>query len=559
MPPDPLYIASVAETVRSSLRNTDEPAEIRRYLYELRDALYEAQFDGELAEELFEGLEEHIDRLNPEAIGSVDDSRRSRIIDHVHRVERFCQREHERTPDNKHGAESSKNDISQTSQDITINFGNSVSMSGRDSPTDESQNKTIREWRKNQDTTELEPIGETSSEKNSASDSVAGSWCGRQIDAQRWHLSDSTPMFGSVLADEGWPTYRGDLLRQGTDADFGLFSEPTLDWVADIGGSPLGEPAVLPDQIVVPTKEEGLVYLDRDTGDERTRFDPGVSCYASPTVYNNTVYCGFDDGLYAVNPWGRREWKHTTFEWVRTVPLVVDDVVLFGDSGGTFYAVDAGTGNVHGSFTHDPNGNGSIFKISPAIYEGIIVAGTSHTAMGIDYESGAIKWTKRIPVDQNSEMKAPAVVNDTVYYPGKEAVYALTPQDGSVKWRTELHTDGTVRSAVASDGRSQNSVNDSSSLYVTTHGIDTEAELFELSENGTIKSSFIIGNSTPTSPIAMPNGVVVGTMEGAIERYEESMFPEWAVNPDDRWTRAAPIVDDGKLYASFGRSIYAYS
>lgn len=93
MAPDPLYVATVAENVRSSLRTTDDPNEVRRYLYELRDTLYESEFDEEPYTEMLDGLESHLDRLEQEALGSIGETRRERIIDEVHRVERFCQRQ----------------------------------------------------------------------------------------------------------------------------------------------------------------------------------------------------------------------------------------------------------------------------------------------------------------------------------------------------------------------------------------------------------------------------------------------------------------------------------
>jgi|GEM_PF-3361093 len=143
MTPDPLYVASVAETVRTSLRNTDDPGEIRRYLYELRDALYEAEFDGDLSEELLDELEGDIDRLSRESLGPVEESFRSKVVDHVYRVERFCQRRGSNGSsrdgsdppgsDRSEASETSSQTVTSTeqtvssssSQNITINLGTS--------------------------------------------------------------------------------------------------------------------------------------------------------------------------------------------------------------------------------------------------------------------------------------------------------------------------------------------------------------------------------------------------------------------------------------------------
>lgn len=93
MGPDPLYIAKVAETVRLSVRETDDPREFRQYLLELHDVLYDADLDGELYEELLTSMAEHTERLQKDhPLGEVDEGRRTRILDDVYRVEQFCQR-----------------------------------------------------------------------------------------------------------------------------------------------------------------------------------------------------------------------------------------------------------------------------------------------------------------------------------------------------------------------------------------------------------------------------------------------------------------------------------
>lgn len=123
MSQDPLYVASVAETVRSSLRNTEDPAEIRKYLYELKDAFYEGEFEGDLAAELLTNLEAHIDRLEQMA-GPVDESRQNQINDDVYRVERFCQRQKSgyATGDESTDDSTFTDGQSITDQNITINI-----------------------------------------------------------------------------------------------------------------------------------------------------------------------------------------------------------------------------------------------------------------------------------------------------------------------------------------------------------------------------------------------------------------------------------------------------
>lgn len=578
MPPDPLYVAAVAETVRSSLRHTDDPDEVRRYLYELRDALYEAEFDGGLYDDLLDGLDGHVDRLERESLGRIDDARQERLVDHVHRVERFCQRRR----DDGDAEPADDSDVTKLADDITINIGGSGSdggsstgvtdgASGGASDTGSSGGPVDawdddEQWNADKLDTGTGSGGafDGGSSGGSAFDDPFGgndaAGSGADVapdpwdDTAAWDLDLPFGSTASVLRNgSDWPTYRRGLRRQGADSDVGTFDAPTLDWETYLGGSPLGEPVVLSDRLVVPTKNQGLLFLDRATGSQRAQFDPGATCYTSPVVYDGAVYCGFDDGLYAVDRWGDRMWKHSTNDWVRTVPLAFDGVILFGDNSGTFHALDAATGGLHGSFEYDGTGFGSAFEVSPAIHEGTVIAGTTFTALGIDYETGTVDWTTDIAVDQNSDCsKAPAVADGTVYYPGEEAVCALDPDTGFVRWRADVSDYGRIVSAVAAAG---------DSLYVTTHDMDMGGYLHTVSQSGTVERTDGLGDGTPTSPVATNWGVIVGRMEGPLERYEgsESLFPEWTLEPSDDWTRAAPIIDDGVLYASFERSLYAYS
>jgi outer membrane protein assembly factor BamB len=556
MAPDPLYVATVAENVRSSLRTTDDPNEVRRYLYELRDTLYEAEFDGEPYTEMLDALESHLDRLEQEALGSIGETRRERIIDEVHRVERFCQRQQ----DNGDSQPSDDGDVTKMGNNITINIGNAGSDDGclTDTTGGSGDLDPVDAWddddQWNADKLSANTSGEDAFSDSSDRDDPAGS--GVNITPKTWHETAAWDLklpFGttaSVLRNgSDWPTYRRDLRRQGADSDVGTFGAPTLDWKTYLGGSPLGEPAVLGERLVVPTKEEGLLFLSRSNGDQRAQFDPGTTCYTSPVVHDGTVYCGFDDGLYAMDRWGDQTWKHSTNNWVRTVPLAFDGVILFGDSDGTFYALDADTGRLQGSFNYDDTG----FEVSPAIHDGTVVAGTAFTALGINYETGTVDWTTDITADQNSSYsKAPAIIDGTVYYPGKDAVYALNPNTGVVQWQADISDYGRIVSAVAATD---------ASLYVCTHDMDMGGYLHTIRKSGTVERTDKLEGGTPTSPVATDWGVIVGSLEGPLERYEggESLFPEWMLGPSDDWTRAAPVVNDGTLYASFSRSLYAFS
>lgn len=142
-------------------------------------------------------------------------------------------------------------------------------------------------------------------------------------------------------------------------------------------------------------------------------------------------------------------------------PALADGVVYVVDDGGTLRALDAHDGNERWSVAA---GTGRSTGPPTVAAPGIVIAGESGAALVADRE---VVW------QTGHETTAPAVVDEHLLLPTKDALLALDADDGSEVWRAGF--DGPVsRPAVAAetvyatDGRLQALDLDDGSLAWTT-------------------------------------------------------------------------------------------
>jgi polyvinyl alcohol dehydrogenase (cytochrome) len=147
------------------------------------------------------------------------------------------------------------------------------------------------------------------------------------------------------------------------------------------------------------------------------------------------------------------KWAATTAGDVSATPAVVNGAVYFGDFGGMLWKLDAATGQV--LWTHrvsDYTGRaGDIARTSPSVAGPTLVVGTlTHpTMLGIDVETGELRWLTQVHPDPQGIMTgSPVLVGDTIYTgvsasgaagPGatfRGALVALNAQTGQMLWRS---------------------------------------------------------------------------------------------------------------------------
>ncbi len=143
------------------------------------------------------------------------------------------------------------------------------------------------------------------------------------------------------------------------------------------------------------------------------------------------------------------KWTAPTAGDVSATPAVADGAVYFGDFGGMEWKLDAATGHVIWShkISEYTGIEGDMSRSSPALAGDTLVIGDlrAPNVMGIDANSGKLRWITPLDADPHGIMTgSPVLAGDTIYvgtsqvgastYPG--ALVALDAKTGHILWRT---------------------------------------------------------------------------------------------------------------------------
>ena len=122
-------------------------------------------------------------------------------------------------------------------------------------------------------------------------------------------------------------------------------------------------------------------------------FLTGGNVVSSPTVWNNILYIGSNDGnlyaLYSNN--GTLLWSYPTGTAIVDKPLVYNGNVYFGSN--TLYALNASTGSLVWSFAFPAGQPAGNVVSSPAEYNGNIYFGDNNNYVyAVNYSTGNVVW-----------------------------------------------------------------------------------------------------------------------------------------------------------------------
>ena len=265
-------------------------------------------------------------------------------------------------------------------------------------------------------------------------------------------------------------------------------------------------------------------------------------------------------------------WRFDAAGSVSAAPTVVDDVVYVGDEDGVLYALDRETGEKRWSFETD----GDITAAPTAFGDRLVVGNTDGHLYGLVIDSGTVEWTYEAGIKVTS---APTVVEGTVYAGTSgwddTRVVALNAASGTEQWRfgTDQGVDTAptvVRVSPGADGESVRTVFVGSGTFEgVLHALDaqtgTERWSFRpeaaingsptvdaVSRDGTTHPAFLDRTGEPPSGAA-PSQQTVYTCGGTLTG---SVYALDAATGDQRWEfetaekfHDAPTVADSTVYA----------
>lgn len=220
----------------------------------------------------------------------------------------------------------------------------------------------------------------------------------------------------------------------------------SLKWTFENGSTnwtsaTLSEETVFFGDVELYDGDSRFYAVDRATGRQRWErtFEDGFN--SSPTVVDDTVYVGCDDGhVYAFETeTGERRWAFDTNDQVRSSPTVVDGTVYVGSDSGRLYAIDARTGDRRWCLGPEA---GSI-RSSPTVADGTVYVGVGVCLEATDSETGERDWQFETGSTVTS---SPTVAGSTVYVGNWDHhLYAVDAATGAGNWSFE--TGDRIRSA----------------------------------------------------------------------------------------------------------------
>ena len=352
--------------------------------------------------------------------------------------------------------------------------------------------------------------------------------------------------FTTVEMVNSWPQIGFDAANTGHAPDnSGPKANLGVHWSVSSVGEVKSSPAVFNGRVYVQFEssefEYRLVAIDLDTGEIVWKSEAPFGSWPSPAVTNETVFmCGGQSGsadagkVVAIDRKDGSENWSVSFESEIRNGLKINEGTLIAGTNRTVYALDAKTGNknwelqIDGDDTH-----------TPAVGENRVYVATDEgfgesTLFALDASSGTEQWT----FTTNGEGSKPAIGDSMIYYSDtdQDILYALNPDDGSVNWTDSgsgaiALADGTIyvnnvglKALDSTTGeRLWHFQKNKGSIWglpgiadgVVYFGTDVYGKVFAVNaSDGTLLSSYQIGDSIRTSPVIVNNMVLVGSFDG---------------------------------------------
>lgn len=280
-------------------------------------------------------------------------------------------------------------------------------------------------------------------------------------------------------AQGNWPTFRGDLSRDGAVTGSGG-SRLTLAWTYCTGGSIFSSPVVSDGVVYIASTDTTLTALDIRSARVLWQMQGDSAFFSSPALQDGVLYAGTLDGaLYAVDARsGRLRWQaQVRFPGAKlwSSPAVAAGLVIIGTAStlnekpkipGQVLAFDAATGRLHWcTFMLAGSAPGGGVWSSPAIdvANSVVYVGTGDPDDGVQALSlrdGHLLWHWRSVIHDVADTDVgagPLLHHDRqgrlrVVVGGKDGnIYSLDAANGRPLWHTHIG-DHVFSSPALADG-----------------------------------------------------------------------------------------------------------
>ncbi len=321
--------------------------------------------------------------------------------------------------------------------------------------------------------------------------------------AVKWTIATNGPVYGGPTIDSNGTIYVGSFDLNA------VYPNGTLKWT--FPGWCNSAPAIAEDGTIYfgVIYGNGCLHALYPNGTLKWTYYTGQSIDSSPVIGDDgTIYFGGEDkAIHAVYPDGTRKWKFNTDDVVLSSPAIGPDGTIYCGSHDTYlYALYPENGTLKWKYQ-----TGGWVRVSPCIADdGTIYAVSFDCYLHAVNPNGVMKWKTYLGQAGTS----PTIGLDGTIYCGYRDLYAINPENGSVKWIYDV--PGTV------EGGTPCSSIDGTIYLGTWEG----GYLIAINPDGTEQWRKKIGDFTDSPPaIGIDGTVYIGSHEDAF--YAFGKGPLW--------------------------------
>lgn len=312
-----------------------------------------------------------------------------------------------------------------------------------------------------------------------------------------------------------WPYHRGNMEAHGNWEDSAAFNgKLDLVWQDKYGHKPAAPLTMYHGSLVVPTTGKRVRFYDADSGDEMGEVKLKAVGQTSVLMKDSLMFVALApprNRLEATRLSNRKIlWKQPVKD-ATSAPIIVNDRLIIGSSGGYLLAMDPESGKHRWRFT----GEGRF--IAPLSYgDGRIFQPTDNgTLYAVAAETGRMLY--KVALD--GPLASAAVVTDIVYVGTTDGqLYGLRAEDGSILWQKQIGGPIWGAPAVTED------------LVIVGHSAGAVIGLNRF--DGSQVWRFPTVEVIKASPLVVGRFVIVGSMGGKL----------WVLNRDD-----GTVVSQGEV------------
>ena len=382
-------------------------------------------------------------------------------------------------------------------------------------------------------------------------------------------------MFGPAVGAAGWETLGGDITRRGQSNHRGPVSA-CVKWRFELAAATPFSIATDGEQRTYIACEDGVLYALDPNGALLWTYDASSPFSGSPTAAaDGSVYIGNADGrLHIVGPNGTGAGAYSTGGVVSSSPAVArTGNVYFGSHDGNLYAISPDGDELWTFATKGPGvlPNGAI-TASPAIgADGTVYVGGLYdpNLYALDPNDGSVKWvccfeylTK--PWDPTSveggwPFASPVVGPDGTIYQTllhDPNLYAIDPNNGDIRWKINLANPaggwfdyGYADDYPGADGWSEPVVGPDGTIYVSFD----DPYLRAVNPDGTIHWVTRLGRLGGFTLTVDAAGMIYAAGDDGYLYVVDSAGWQVARFKSDNWLNYPVVAADGTAIVSEGR------